>query len=495
MKLFTASQIKEIDSRTIEEENISSYQLMQRAGKNLADALLKHISSFDFSFGSIYVFCGHGNNGGDGIEIANHLSAYFDVKVFAVKNDTYSNDFQEAAKNSKLVIHYLSITEIKELYIDESILIIDALLGTGLNREVSGMYAELISKINENNSYTISIDVPSGISVDAEFLPTKYNCIKAHATFTIEFTKLCFYFPETAYFIGNIFIISIELSETAIEEVSSNTYLLHEHNIESIIKPRMSFGHKGTFGHACIYAGSRGKVGAAILSLKAALRSGCGLVSGVVPQCAEIPIHSNLPEAMLVLDASNEKLTQLNTKLENYSAIGIGPGIGIDKETENVLKVIIQNHSSPIVIDADGINILSENKTWFHFLKEQTILTPHPKEFDRLTDIHNNTLERYRSQLSFSKKYGVYVVLKGHHTMITTPSGQTFINTTGNSGMATAGSGDVLTGIITGLLAQGYSCLHAACIGVYMHGKAGDEAAKHKSEFSLIASDIIEFLK
>lgn len=258
--------------------------------------------------------------------------------------------------------------------------------------------------------------------------------------------------------------------------------------IKKIIRPRPPFGHKGTFGHALIIAGNEGTIGASILSSKAALKAGCGLLTAIVPATAVTPLLVHLPEAMVISRNNFEGLPAM--ELSKFNAIGFGPGAGTGDETAVMLYYLLNNYKGPLVIDADGLTILSKNRDWFPLLKNNTILTPHPTEFDRITEIHGSGIERLQTQIAFSKEHGVTILLKGHHTSIVTKDG-IYFNTTGNNGMATAGSGDVLTGIITSLCAQGYEAGIAAIAGTYLHGYAGDIAAKKCSMHSMIASDII----
>lgn len=493
MKIFSPSQIKAADLFTMENEPISSVDLMERAGIRLAEAINDVFSKLE----EYAIFVGPGNNGGDGLVIARWLIEHKKkVTVFVLHSVKYSNDFQinlERLKNAGLEPIYISgADQIKSLHFSDFIVFIDALYGNGLNRELDGLALDLVQFMNGAPNFIISVDIPSGLSSNAEFKSTVHNTIVADYTLTIQFPKLSFFFSENETFVGEWKLINIDLNKHFVEKENTSTYALDEVMIRDMIKPRTAFSHKGTFGHALIIAGSKGKIGASILSGMAALRTGCGLLTMHIPSGGVEAVHSTLPEAMVIADSNENVITDNVQDITKYNAIGFGPGIDKEKETAHVLKMLIQNASQPLVIDADGLNILAENTTWLQFLNGSTILTPHPGEFDRLTKKHSSGLERYQTQLEFSKKHGVYVVLKGHYTSVTTPGGLSFFNTTGNNGMATGGSGDVLTGIITSLCTQGYSPLHASLIGVYLHGYAGDRAAEDESKTSLIASDIVE---
>jgi hydroxyethylthiazole kinase-like uncharacterized protein yjeF len=288
--------------------------------------------------------------------------------------------------------------------------------------------------------------------------------------------------------------LDIGLHKEMINRISSSYNYVTFSDIKQLYTPRQKFSHKGTYGHALLVAGSYGKMGAAVLSSRACLRTGVGLLTVHVPACGYEIIQTSIPEAMVSVD-SEQKYISDNIHLDRYNVVGIGPGIGMEKQTQNILKVLIQNSRGPMVIDADAINILSENKTWLSFLPQGSILTPHPKEFERMVAMALSPEDRLKEQINFSREYNVYVVLKGAQTSISCPDGTVYFNSTGNPGMATAGSGDVLTGIVTSLLAQGYQAKDAAILGVYLHGFAGDVAAAKHSKESMIASDIIDCIE
>jgi len=494
-KIFSSDQIKKADQFTIENEPITSVDLMERAGIRLAEAVKDVFKTLD----EFVIFAGPGNNGGDGLVIARWLIDHQQkVSVYILQTDKYSEEFKiNLDRLIKLGIDpiYLSTHEqIQDLRFSEFVIFIDALYGNGLSRELDGMAANLVQFINGSSNFVVAIDLPSGLSSDAGHSSTRENTVVADYTLTIQFPKLSFFFSENELFVGEWKIINIDLDKKFIEKENTSHYCLDEVMMRDMIKPRSAFSHKGTFGHALIIAGSKGKIGASILSGLATLRTGCGLLTMQIPAGGVDAVHSSLPETMVIADSNEDYITDQVKDVTKFNAIGFGPGVDKEKETAHVLKMLIQNASQPLVIDADGLNILSENLTWLQFTNGSTILTPHPGEFDRLTKKHSSGFERYQTQVEFSKKHGVYVVLKGHNTSITTPGGLTFFNTTGNNGMATGGSGDVLTGIITSLCAQGYSPLHASLLGVYLHGYAGDRAAEDESKTSLIASDIIEHI-
>ena len=353
--------------------------------------------------------------------------------------------------------------------------------------------AEVIKHVNISESEVIAIDMPSGLFADATSVQHKDVIVNATHTLTFQVMKLALLFPENAKHYGSVKLMDIKLDKNYIAALPLQHLIIGRDDVNEIIKPRKPFSHKGNYGHALIIAGSYGKTGAAQLAARACLRSGAGLVTVNVPACGYNPLQTALPEVMVLADECEHHLAHA-VDFSVYDAIGIGPGIGQQNDTSTIVKMLIQNSINPIIIDADAINILAENKTWLSFLPQGSILTPHVREFERLAGKTSNDFERHQLQIDFAVKYQCYVVLKGKYTCIATPKGRCFFNPTGNAGMATAGAGDVLTGIITGLLAQGYHPSEAAIAGVYLHGLSGDLALRNQSVQSLIAGDIVESL-
>lgn len=499
MKIFNVDQIREADKFTIEHEPITSIDLMERAARACVNWITDR---YDIKT-EFKIVCGLGNNGADGLAIARLLiEKKYQVHVFIINHsDKRSADFSVNYERLKSIISdNLKVVEISSIesfenslqYSEQSILI-DAIFGSGLNKPAAGFIADVINFINQSNqSEIISIDVPSGLYCD-ELNDIKDTIVKAKFTLSFQFPKLSFMFPETAVYIGEFTILDIGFHPDYINHTQTKNYFITKNDVRVFLKTRNKIAHKGNFGHALLVAGSYGKMGAAVLSAKACIRTGAGLVTVHVPKCGYEILQTSIPEAMVNVDSEINFSTE-NIRLEKYNAIGVGPGIGLEKQTENVVKLLIQNTIVPIVFDADAINSISENKTWLSFIKANSVFTPHPKEFERLVGKSENSIERLKKQTEFSIKYSVYVVLKGAHTSVSCPNGDVYFNSTGNPGMATAGSGDVLTGIITSLMAQGYTPQQSCILGVYLHGLAGDFAALEKSEESMIASDIIEHL-
>jgi NAD(P)H-hydrate epimerase len=494
MKILPVEKIREADAFTIKNEPIPSIDLMERAAKQCFKWLKKRTDNLQ----PVQIFCGPGNNGGDGLVIARMLhNAGYQVKVHIVRfTEKGSEDFNINLDRLKTCDN-IELSEIRDgdtlpdITPDE--LVLDAIFGSGLSRPVAGFTARLIEKINKSGTVTIAIDTPSGLFSDENSTDKKGAVIEADYTLTFQLPKLAFLYPENDQFVGEWHVLPIGLMEEFIESVDVKNYLVDNVEASQLLKPRNKFAHKGTFGHALLIAGGYGKMGAAVMSARAALRAGAGLVTTHVPKSGHQIIPTAVPESMVSID-EHEEVFSKHPDLSLYNAIGIGPGLGQRMETQKALKLLIQNAPVPLLFDADAINILGENKTWISFIPKSSIFTPHPKEFERLVGKSSNHFERHEMQKEFSNKHSVYVVLKGAHTCITTPNGESFFNSTGNPGMATGGSGDVLTGIILGLLAQNYHPQEAAVLGVYLHGLAGDIAAKQLTQQSMIAGDIIENL-
>jgi hydroxyethylthiazole kinase-like uncharacterized protein yjeF len=494
MKIFRCEQIREIDYYTIRHEPIASVDLMERAAGQL---LNWYISRFD-RVHRVFVFVGPGNNGGDGLALARMLSVNrYPVEVHYIKfSDKTSPDWDKNLIRLREETHVIfSILDSMDKFpvISPGDIIIDALFGSGLSRSVEGFPSEAIREINRVNCTRISIDIPSGLFGEDNSSNNYDNIIEADYTLSFQFPKLSFMFPENYRLTGECFVLPIGLSINAIRKLQTPYYLLGKHDVLPLIKTRNRFDHKGNYGHGLLVSGSRGKLGASVLGASAALRSGIGLLTCHVPSCGSQVIHSSLPEAMVKSDTSAELISDIGNT-DHYSAIGAGPGLGSETETQKAIFKLITECRKPLVLDADALNILSANKEWLTLLSPGTILTPHPKEFERLAGTTENGYSRLTRQIEFSKKYNCIIILKGAYTSITTTDGQVFFNSTGNPGMATAGSGDVLTGILLSLLAQGLAPENAAVLGVFIHGLAGDIAAEESCYESLIASDIINCL-
>lgn len=484
MKILSAAQTRILDEFTITHEPVSSINLMERAAQRFVEALLKDVNPKY----EINIFCGCGNNGGDGFAIGRilkHLGC--SVRIFHVQ---HSAKLSEDCATNKNRLHEVgliaceinSIEDVNSINING--IIIDALLGSGLNKPLKGLLNDLVNVLNQSNSQIFSVDIPTGLFADASTLS---QVIHAHKVITFQLPKLSFLFPEHEPFIGEWQTVNIGLLDTGIEATNTTNFYIDKQEIKSLYQTRSAFGHKGIFGHALVVAGSQGKAGAAVLSAKAALKSGLGLLTCYIPKSIQNIVQIGIPEAMTIP-------TQENIDCAIYSTIGIGPGLGTNSEALQVFKSILEQATQPLVVDADAINLLSMHPELLNLIPKHSILTPHIGEFRRLVGKSATTSERLEKLRSFTKQHQLIVILKGRNTCVADTNGQLYFNSTGNNGMATAGSGDVLTGILTGLLSQNYNSKDAAIIGVYLHGLAGDLALQNESYESLNASDIIAHL-
>ena len=493
MKIPNIQSARAADAYTIENEPISSVDLMERAATQIYFWLMKKLKTKEVS---IKIFCGMGNNGGDGLVLA-RLLASNDIfaQVFIVHvSETFSHDCEvnyERLKEIPEVPMFGVFTKDDFPKIDDNDIIIDAIIGSGLSRPLEGLAADMVRHINDNQAIRIAIDIASGLNGDS--INKGGVIFRPDYTLSMQFPKMAFLYPENEPFVGKWEVLDIKIHPDYIENVETTNFYTTADVVKPLIHKRGKHSHKGTYGHALLIAGTTGKTGAALLASESCLRSGVGLLTTHLPKSAMLPLQVYLPEAMISPDESDVCFSQV-PDLQPYNAVGAGPGLGKSKETTNALKHLIQEVKVPMVLDADALNIISENKTWLSFLPEKTIITPHPKEFERLFGKTENSQQRLELQREMSQKYNIIIVLKGANTSITFPNGTCFFNSTGNPGMATAGSGDVLTGIILSLLAQRYTPEEAAIIGVYMHGRAGDKAASQLGMESMIAGDITKNL-
>jgi len=497
-KLFETSKIKEIDAYTIENEPVDSIDLVERASSVFVNEFCRRYSS---RYNKIYVFAGQGNNGADALAIAGMLiEKGYNVFTYLINPSNILSKECEANRNrlcedgGRQFKEVVSGTPFAPPKFEPQDIIIDGLFGSGLSRPLDGGFAKLVDYINHSESTVVSIDIPSGLFGEDNKENNFQYVVQADLTLTFEFPKLSFLFPENAVFVGEWKVLPIGLHPDALLKTKTSYGLITDEDIASLIHTRERFAHKGDFGHALLLAGSAGKIGAAVLSAKGCLRSGAGLLTVYLPSRGEVIMHTSLPEAMVEIDRNANYITDL-PDLSKYNAIGIGPGIGKDSATKDVLEMLLSStDGKPLVLDADAINIIAENSELLHHLPEGSIITPHPGEFDRLAGDSESSFERMQKARAMAAEQKICVILKGSYTAVCTPSGKVFFNTSGNPGMATAGSGDVLTGMILGLLAQGYRTEEAAVIGVYLHGIAGDLAAANLSEESMIAGDIVQML-
>jgi ADP-dependent NAD(P)H-hydrate dehydratase / NAD(P)H-hydrate epimerase len=492
LSIVSASQMREADQFTLTNEPISSPKLMERA----AFACFQWIEQKMDLKQHFVIFCGIGNNGGDGLALAKILGKKnCFVSVYVVGDSSKgSDDFKFHLANLKNVTllpinHIHSEEQIPELKHD--CIIVDAIFGAGLNRPIEGLEKEVVNKINQSNYIVISIDLPSGLFCEDNSQNNSGSIVQATYTLTFERPKLAFLLSDFGEKAGEWEILSIGLNHPFLDGLHTPYFFLTKSYIQPLLKKRNKFSHKGNFGHALLVGGSKGKMGAAVLATKAALHSGAGLVTTFVPSCGYEIIQTSCPEAMCV--TSNEvDFIDGTIDLNPYQSIGLGPGIGTQPSTSEMVLKIFQQANCPLVIDADALNILSDHRDFMKFVPKNTVLTPHPKEFDRLFGNSESAYYRLQKQLEKSKALSIYILLKGAHSSLSTPSGEVYFNSTGNPGMAKGGSGDVLTGMVSSLLAQAYSPLEATTIGMFIHGLAGDLAEEKYTQFAMNATQLID---
>ena len=489
LKILTSHQTKELDAYTIQHRGIASIDLMESA----CHAVLTWFTErFDPSK-KVGVVCGTGNNGGDGLGVARLLKDVgYTVQVWIVKkNVPESPDFKTNLDRLKDKIEPVYILDQvgPELFSGCDILF-DGIFGSGLSRSPEGTYAEVIKAMNQSEAVRIAIDIPSGLMADK---PSNGSILKAHHTLSFQLPKLAFLLPQNHSFVGNWTLLEIGLHKDFIRQLDTEHCFLTQKDVRKILRVRSKFDHKGLYGHALIIAGSYGKMGAAVLAANAALRSGLGLLTLHAPKCGYVVLQTSVPEAMVSIDEREEYLSMYPT-LDDYTTIGIGPGLGQAKETSKAFQEILQKCQVPMVIDADALNMLASNRELLQLVPPGSILTPHPKEFERIVGKWQNDFERLEKQKRLAKDLNSVIVLKGAYTSIAAPDGNVFFNSSGNPGMAKGGCGDVLTGILTGLLAQKYPALQSAQIGVFLHGFSGDLAVFEKGMNGLTASNLIDFL-
>lgn len=484
MKIFTVEKIREADEITILRQGITSYELMERAANEAFLWIKKEYPDKETCF---HVFCGSGNNGGDGLVVARllHEDGYSATAHTIGGNASEDNKFafQNAVDEGVKITDSLCI----ENEGDKPVIIIDALLGTGISREPEGKYIEAINAMNDSNVSVISIDVPSGLFLNK---PVKV-AVKSKVTLTFQCPKLAFYLKGNYDFVNTVEILDIGLDKEFISSENSDVIYVDKKEAGSRYRHVPVFAHKGTMGHALVIGGSYGKIGAITLAAKAALKAGSGLVTAYIPECGYNIMQTALPEAM-VLTNGNRQISQIAFDMKP-DVIGIGPGMGHNEETQHALHEFLQLQTLPMVIDADALNILATNKQWLKNVPENSVLTPHPKELQRLIGEWQDDFEKLKMVKAFSKEHKLVMVLKDARTMVIYED-KIYVNSTGNAALATGGSGDVLAGIITGLIAQGYTPVDAAVQAVYLHGLTADIASEDIGKQSFTASSVIDYM-
>lgn len=507
MKLCTADEMRQIDRIAIEEYGIPSVVLMECAGRGVVDVIASE--SENIVGANVVVLCGGGNNGGDGFVIARHLvnrganvMVFLTVEKTSIRGDALVN-FKILQKMELAIEELLSVDHVSHVQkkLEQADVIVDALLGTGLRHDVKSPLRELIVATHLSSGLKIAVDIPSGMSADDGAILGEV--FRADHTVTFGYAKLGLVTDPGARYVGKLHVVDIGIPRVLEHSVSFSGTLLTEAMIEDCLKPRPAFGHKGTFGHLMIFGGSRGKTGAVLLASRAALRVGVGLSTIGSPRETLNALESKTVETMLepLTPDDEEELTESDDAIQyalgllaSKTALVIGPGLGRRMQTGQWVRRLLKNVTIPTVIDADALYAISGDVTALQSLKTPMVLTPHPGEMSMLTGLTTDKIQRDRVSIAkqFSVEHQVYLVLKGSRSVIATPDGNILINPTGNSGMGTAGTGDVLSGMIGGFLAQGYSMLDALQIAIYLHGAAGDDAARQFGEHALNASDVID---
>lgn len=497
-KACYAHEMRNVDKAATELGSIPSIILMENAAIACVNELKK---SFDISSVSIAVFCGKGNNGGDGLAIARHLNNMgADVTVYLVSGAEFKGDalvnYEILSKTNTSIEHIID-TEKLSYIIRSYDIVVDAILGTGISGMVRGAAYDVIKKINENAKYILSVDVPSGINSD-----TGEICgvaVKADKTVTFAGYKIGMFLYPAAEYTGKIIVDKISVPEHVIDSQGLKINVTDDEFVRSLFKKRKSNTQKGNYGKLLIIAGSRGMSGAAYMAAESALKSGAGLITLACCESINNILESKTTEVMTLPleDAdghiSRDSIVDIVDRLENVSAVLIGPGLGRTSDAEAVVQAVLQYSKVPVIVDADAINAVARNKRMLERCACDLIFTPHAMEFSRLidTDISKIESERIDTSRDFCENNGAVLLLKGHYTIVTGTDQTQYINTTGNPGMASGGSGDVLAGMIAAFAARGIDCDKAAAAAAYIHGMAGDIAAKKYGEESMSAMDIL----
>lgn len=491
MYILSNQQISKADAATILANGITAVDLMEFAATQCFNWLHTRLQNQNVK---IYVLCGIGNNGGDGLVMARHLQQHgYDVNCYIVNfSEKRSPEFLKNYNQLKELGMWPNIINNEHEFpeISSEAIVIDAIFGNGLSRKPSGFTKKLIQYVNSANVFTLAIDFPSGLFGD-KTVTDKKAVLKASHVLTFQTPKLAFLLPENKEFLNTWEVIDIGLDTNFITSLNPKNSFTTKDDILKLYKPRDKWAHKGTYGHSLLIGGSFGKIGAITLASKAALRIGSGLVSAYIPKCGYNILQTSIPEVMVEVDEDTH-LTYFNFKTKP-TVIGIGPGMGTSDKTALGFQNFLKENKLPLVVDADAINLLSQNIDLIALLPKHSVLTPHPKELERLIGSWKNDYEKLKKAMQFCKKHQLILVIKGAHTVIVDSNNLAF-NSTGNPALATAGSGDVLTGIITGLMAQGYAPKNAAIMGVYLHGSTADLAIQKTSFETFTASNILTYL-
>ena len=496
MKILDAKQLKVLEQETLANQYISSFKLIEKAAAKLVEALGERHKLYHNNF---VILCGKGNNGADGLALARLLKeAGAFVKVYLWQTKKYGADniqHQEVLEDRGIKVEKFTPAKHK-IAIKEQDIIIDALFGIGLRESLEEEWSDFFTFLNEVTCVDrIAIDVPSGMQVNGEIL-TSMPIFRADMVYTFQVPKLNFLLPENKCYVGDFKVIDIQLDEAALAKEETRYYFLDKQEVINFVHKPSKFSHKGTFGHGLIIGGSYGKMGAVVLASKAVLKVGAGLVTSYIPKCGYQIVQSALIEGMCEVDNQEEYIANFIPTV-GFSAVGIGVGLGQQPQTVEGFRNYLmdkETKGTALVLDADAINILAKHSELVKELPINTILTPHPKELERLIGPWENDSDKLAKAKQLAQAHQLIIVIKGAHTAIILPSGEVYFNSTGHWGMGTAGAGDVLTGILVGLLSQGYTGKEAALLGVYLHGLSGLCAIEQLSPFTMLASDLISNL-
>jgi NAD(P)H-hydrate epimerase len=497
LKILKSSEIQLVDSYTIAHEPVSPEGLVGRVGAVLARALLQQFPQQE----RVDIVCGKGKNGGDGLALALSLadSAACRLRVLLCYPPQElcaeaAHFYGQVRQRPAVLCEQVCADRLPALHADA--LLVDALFGTGLNRPLAGYERKLVQHINGSGCCVLAVDIPSGLPSDGGAVADEGAVVQARYTFTLNAPKLSLMLPALGELAGELRVLDVGLHPDAIGKAASPYRYFTQADARQLVRPRKKFSHKGAYGRCLLVAGSQGMMGAAVLAARACCHAGAGLLTAHVPACGAGVMQVAVPEAVLSIDEDERCFTGIRrVDVGRYSAIAVGCGVGRSRPVAAALEELLQ--AAPparTVVDADALNIIADSKRLLDLLPENTIITPHAGEFERLVGLCGSDHERLLRQQRLAEERRLVVALKGAHTSVATPDGTTCFNSSGNAGMATAGSGDVLTGVILALLGQGYAPEQAAMLGVYMHGAAGDAAAARTSQSFITATDIIEHL-
>lgn len=492
MKLFTNDEIRAIERQTLQQEAITSMTLIEHVG----EAAASEISARYRPTRRTVVFAGPGNNGADALLTAHQLSQrgfkpvvyLFNIGGNALKPDCKKARDILATKSPEVELHII-VKTFDTPDLGPGDLVIDGLFGSGLREPLAGGFMSLVRYINESGAKVVSLDVPSGMFAEWNHQGQERNIVHATLTLAVQFPRIAFFFAENADIVGQWKLLDVGLNKEIAEKTKSNFHLIEDTEVKSLLRKRPAFCSKADFGSALLVAGRYGMAGAAVLAAMGALRAGTGKLTVYGPQCIMPIVQNSVPEALFESDDDKLRLTSVSVEHE-YSSIGIGPGLGNAEVTVGAVEALLQRSRQPLVIDADALNCIAHRPSMLKIIPRFSVLTPHAAEFDRIFGEQKSEETRLIKALEVSRHYNIMILLKGHFSKLVRPDGKVYINSSGCAAMATAGSGDVLTGIITGLIAQGYKPEVSALIGAFIHGRAGEIAAAENGTYGTVASDI-----